>query len=236
MGSKAGLNFNGAKNILALFSAPRRVVIHTGFLLTLSEEEVFSGLGECFRLCATGGTEFLSAFQDRLARYLAGETAQLSDLLVTALAVKRAVIELDEFELNERRAMNYGHSLGHALEALTANEIPHGTAVVLGMLVENEISISEGFLHPQVAMDLLETARPLINRRFVERLQNTDLTMVVDILSKDKKSEGRELKLALMHKPGLIRFHSFSLDEAALYTVEAAVARVVNRLSAPVVA
>jgi 3-dehydroquinate synthase len=128
--------------------------------------------------------------------------------------------------------MNYGHSLGHALEALTDNAIPHGTAVVLGMLIENEISVSEGRLSPAMASELGNTARLLIGQRFIDCLRSVNLDRISDVLAKDKKSEGKELKLALLHEPGVIRFHSFLLDDGAREKVVAAVSNVLDRLSA----
>ena len=66
IGAKSGLNFHGAKNLVGVFSAPRRIVIHTGFLATLPDEDLLSGLGEVFRLSIIGGPEFLDSFEDRL--------------------------------------------------------------------------------------------------------------------------------------------------------------------------
>ena len=230
MGGKAGLNYRGAKNILALFSAPRQVIIHPHFLSTLREEDLLSGLGEVYRLHVTGGPDFLSIYEAGYHRYQFGDRRVLNDLLVSALSVKRAVIEEDEFETDIRRAMNYGHSMGHAFEALTDHAIPHGTAVVLGMLVENQISHGRGLLSSEDLERLRNNARPLITERVRSLMREMDASEILDILGRDKKSEGKVLKLALLEKPGRINFADLALVPETLTLIHEAIAEVVSRL------
>jgi 3-dehydroquinate synthase len=229
MGGKAGLNYKGAKNILALFSAPRRVVIHTGFLSSLLEEDFLSGLGEVYRLHVTGGPEFLSIYEAGYQRYRDGNRRVLNDLLVSALSVKRAVIEEDEFEIDIRRAMNYGHSMGHAFETLTDHAIPHGTAVVLGMLVENEISHSMGLLSSDELVRLRTNAHPLISERVRTLVRVMDTSGILEILGRDKKSEGNVLKLAVLETAGRIKFVDLPLVPQTRTMIQEALAEVVSQ-------
>lgn len=211
IGAKASLNHGSTKNLLALFSAPRRVVIDTGFLGSLSDAAMMSGMGEIFRLHVTGGPEFLAAYQEAAAG-LRG-SARYRALLAGALAVKRAVIEHDEFELDLRRALNYGHSLGHAFEALTEYHIPHGTAVVLGMLVENEIAFRRGALSTRDRDAILAAARPIINRAMVDELARARAEGLMALLRQDKKTVGEVLKLAAPCSIGHIKFIDVPLQE-----------------------
>jgi 3-dehydroquinate synthase len=229
MGGKAGLNYKGAKNILALFSAPRRVVIHTGFLSSLLEEDFLSGLGEVYRLHVTGGPEFLSIYEAGYQRYRDGDRSVLNDLLVSALSVKRAVIEEDEFEIDIRRAMNYGHSMGHAFETLTDHAIPHGTAVVLGMLVENEISHSMDLLSSDELVRLRTNAHPLISERVRSLVCGMDTSGILEILGRDKKSEGNVLKLAVLETAGRINFVDLPLVPQTRTMIQKALAEVVSQ-------
>src|SRR5438552_4188923 len=116
VGGKTGLNYQQTKNLLALFSAPRELLIHTGFLATLSQEDLLSGLGETFRLCVTGGPEFIGYLEQRIDRAVKNDSIVLTELIEASLSVKRAVVEYDEFEIDIRRSMNLGHSVGHAFE------------------------------------------------------------------------------------------------------------------------
>lgn len=211
IGAKASLNHGSTKNLLALFSAPRRVVIDTGFLSSLGEAAMMSGMGEIFRLHVTGGPEFLAAYQQAFSDLR--DAARYRTLLSGALAVKRAVVEQDEFELDLRRALNYGHSLGHAFEALTEYRIPHGTAVVLGMLSENEIAYRRGILPAGDRDAILAAARPIVSPAMVDQLARARAEGLMDLLRQDKKTVGEVLKLAAPCSIGHIKFIDVPLQE-----------------------
>jgi 3-dehydroquinate synthase len=212
VGAKASLNYGSTKNLLALFSAPRRVIIDTGFLSSLSKPDLMSGMGEIFRLHITGGPEFLAEYQKQFAT-LAGNGTKYRTLLAGALAVKRAVIEYDEFELDLRRALNYGHSFGHAFEALTDYRIPHGTAVTLGMLVENEIAHRRSVLSAADRDAMIVAARPILLESMVAELGRVRGDRLLGLLQHDKKTVGSTLKLAVPSRIGHIKFIDVGLDD-----------------------
>lgn len=226
IGAKSGLNFHGAKNLVGVFSAPRRIIIHTGFLSTLSNDDVLSGMGEVFRLSIIGGPEFLENFERRRDDAAAGDLIVLDQLIRTALSVKRSVIEVDEFELDLRRSMNFGHSIGHALEAITQHSIPHGTAVAVGVLVEAEISYQRGMLSKEERLQLLRAGGPIIPDRVRSILSNVALDEILDVLARDKKVEGTVLKLVVPEYIGQIRFIDLPLEPASIPLLREALQRV----------
>jgi len=230
IGGKTGLNHRSTKNLLAIFSAPRRVVIHSGFLPTLSSEDMQSGLGEIFRLHVTGGVDFLAEYEAKFPRYQAGDVSVVPELLVSALSAKRAIIERDEFELDLRRCMNYGHSTGHAFEVLADYAIPHGIAVAVGMLLENQIAMRRGILERQDHQRLLRGVRPLVPRRVLDLLRTLDLERVVDLLSRDKKTEGKTLKLIVLEHVGQIRFIDLPLEPETQALIREALDAVLEEL------
>ncbi|MCX7119782.1 MAG: 3-dehydroquinate synthase, partial [Legionellales bacterium] len=146
IGGKAGVNYRGSKNQLALFSAPQSVMINTEFLRTLAAKDIQSGLGEILKLCITGGKHLVDFFQQSVEFGTAKQFDRFKPLIMNALAVKRAVIEVDEFEQNIRKGLNYGHTIGHVIEAMTDYAIPHGIAVVIGMMIVNQLSFEQGLL------------------------------------------------------------------------------------------
>lgn len=226
VGGKACLNFINTKNLLGLFSAPRQLLIHTGFLKTLSQEEILSGLGEIFRLCLTGGPEFLDRFEELLPAGLKGDAAALNDLIESSLAAKRAVVEYDEFETDIRRAMNLGHSIGHAFEAITHHGIPHGIGVTVGILVESAISRSRGLLSETDYQRLLKLGKPLIPEKTRALLQTIVLDDILDVLRRDKKTEGTVLKLVVVERIGQIRFIDLALEESTIPVLQDALKKV----------
>jgi 3-dehydroquinate synthase len=212
VGGKTALNHKKTKNLLALFSAPRRIIIDAGFLATLARNDWLSGAGEMFRLSITGGPDFLDVFEEEIDAFLNNDMSATIRMTASSLSAKKAVVEFDEFELDLRRSMNYGHSFGHALEALSVYKIPHGTAVTIGILVENEISYRRQLLPKDERNRLMQLGKKIIPVESVDIFRNTALDGVLDLLKRDKKTIGTVLKLATLERIGQMRFLDFSLD------------------------
>jgi 3-dehydroquinate synthase len=230
VGGKTALNHQGTKNLLALFSAPRELVIDAEFLKTLSKNDILSGVGEIFRLCITGGNDFLKIFIDNLQAFLQGDAQASNRLVAASILVKRAIVEFDEFELDIRRSMNYGHSFGHALEALSNYQIPHGIGVTIGILVENEISYGRKMLQAAERNLLLDLGKQIIPADVLEIFANTPLDGILTLFKRDKKTEGTTLKLATLESIGDMRFINFVLDESGEKEVRKAVTEVLKCL------
>ncbi len=124
-----------------------------------------------------------------------------------SLVVKRAVIERDEFELDQRRALNYGHTIGHAIENLSGFAIPHGQAIGLGMAIVNRVAANRG---------MIEAGRPhtpgagvidlIVDDRCRAALGALDLGQLREALSRDKKNTGSTLNLVVMTEVGRLAF------------------------------
>ncbi len=215
IGAKAGVNHGRAKNQLALFSAPREVVIDPAFLATLEEEEIRSGLGEVLKLHLTGGP----FFEERFAAALDGagdglpSLEALQRLVWESLVVKRAVIERDEFELDLRRALNYGHTVGHVIENLSDFEIPHGKAICLGMAIVNQVAVNRGILPAMTQARVGRLIDRVVDARAREALGRLDLGRLSDALSRDKKNTGSMLNLVVMAEAGRLAFLGVENDE-----------------------
>lgn len=232
VGGKTALNHKSTKNLLALFSAPRKIITDTGFLKTLPKEDWFSGVGEIFRLCITGGNDFLEVFDREIDAFLTGDIDATSRLIATSLSAKKAIVEFDEFELDLRRSMNYGHSFGHALEALTGYKISHGLGVTIGILVENEIAYQRGMLAKSERDRLLALGRRILPKESLELFINAKLDGILDLLRRDKKAEGTILKLATLKSIGDMKFIDLELNaegEAELKRAASSVVEVLGR-------
>lgn len=232
VGGKTALNHKDTKNLLALFSAPRRIITDTGFLSTLPDEDWYSGAGEIFRLCITGGEQSLQILEYRSQALLQHDLASTTDLIRAALIVKKAVVEYDEFELDIRRSMNYGHSFGHALESLANYRIPHGMGVTIGILVENEISFRRGALSQGERDRLLRLGNLLVSATSWSIFQELSLDGILDLLKRDKKTEGAVLKLATLNRIGHIAFIDLPLDPQGEEEVKSAAISVVQAIGA----
>lgn len=200
IGAKASINFNGFKNQLGVFHSPAAVRICLGFLETLPEVEIRSGYGEIVKLHLVGSRP---QFAD-LARTLTAagwRNPRLAEFVRASLAVKQAIIEVDEFDDGVRRTLNYGHTFGHALEAVTHHGIPHGLAVAWGMDLINYLACRKGLLPPE---DFDEIHR-FLQARFSWRLpQPIDRAALLAATRRDKKSKDGRMTLVLPRAPGAL--------------------------------
>lgn len=217
IGGKCGLNYQGAKNNLALFSAPSQVVVCPEFLKTLSTADIKSGLGEILKLHIEAGIEFLNhyiKYKPSHSGLLSVENAKA--LTLSALSVKKAVIEKDEFESNYRRSLNYGHTLGHAIEILSKYQIPHGQAITIGLLIKNEMSFRRGFLPELQKEQIKRLAFEIIDPLSIQVMHNLQLAELAQLLKKDKKTLGSIINFVMLYQIGDVKILSIELNEQLL--------------------
>lgn len=229
IGGKTGINYRGAKNQLALFSAPASVIIHPAFLDTLEPDAIYSGLGEILKLCITGGTYFVDLFGQNVKDGHVVSAAAFRKLIMAALTVKKAIVEVDEFELNHRRSLNYGHTLGHAIEVLSDYKIPHGQAVVIGMALVNQMAHRQGMLSAAELQTLNQLCYGLMDGNVMAKLADIRLDSIIALIQKDKKTVGQMTSFVLMQSVGDTRFVKLSLNDELLVSIQDAWQRVLAR-------
>lgn len=222
IGGKASVNYNGVKNQLALFSTPSAVYINYHFLKTLSSNEINSGLGEILKLCIIGGNYFIKLYSENVINGKVKSFSVFKNLIMAALCIKKSVIEADEFELNHRRSLNYGHTLGHAIETLSKYYIPHGQAVVVGMVLANELSYAQGLLSTDNLITLNKLCFNLINQHVLSCLRKITLENIIEVVQKDKKTIGQHVNFILLNAPGNIGIVKLKLNEKLLSDIHSA--------------
>ncbi len=193
IGSKSSINLGSAKNIVGTFYPPKDVWVYPGFLDTLAEKDIRSGIGEIIKVHAIDGP----ASFDRLAGdfdSLASDRALLLRYTHAALEIKRRYIEQDEFDRGVRNIFNYGHSFGHAIESATSYAIPHGVAISIGMDMANFIASERGVL-PRRHHERMHGVLERNYRDFARTPIPVDATL--SALMKDKKNTADALGLIL---------------------------------------
>ncbi len=131
IGGKTGIDFNGRKNILGCFKQPSLVLIDPNTLKTLSKEEYHNGMGELIKHAIIGNANLFRKLEEKLPIDEA--------IIYESLIVKKRVVELDEYDQNERMLLNFGHTFGHIVEL--EQGIKHGQAVAVGMLMAIQMGI-----------------------------------------------------------------------------------------------
>ena len=146
VGGKTGINHPKGKNLIGAFYQPRAVLIDVATLDTLPEREYLSGLGEIVKYGAVLDGEFFRFLEQSAPALLARDRDALIHAVARSCAIKAAVVESDEREGGVRAVLNYGHTMGHAVETLTGySSFLHGEAVAIGMVQAARISQSLGF-------------------------------------------------------------------------------------------
>jgi 3-dehydroquinate synthase len=146
VGGKTGINHPKGKNLIGAFYQPRAVLIDVATLDTLPEREYLSGLGEIVKYGAVLDPDFFSFLEDKAPLLLARDKESLIHAVGRSCAIKGRVVEEDEREGGLRAVLNYGHTLGHAVETLTGyRQYLHGEAVAIGMVQAAGISQHYGY-------------------------------------------------------------------------------------------
>lgn len=227
LGGKTAVNHNSTKNVLGLFSAPRQVFIDPAFIPTLTHDDCMSGGGEIFRLLVTGGPDSFAYFNKYVDDFVIGSTSAIQNLTIGSLSVKQAIVEFDEFELDIRRSMNYGHSIGHAVEALTNYAVPHGQGVAIGILVENRIARNRGMLSAEQDDAIYTAGRKIITNKVWDIFAAIDPGQLLPFLANDKKAVGSMLKLATLQSLGDMKFVDLPLNGEGIQEVKKAIQQVI---------
>jgi 3-dehydroquinate synthase len=197
IGAKTSLNYKAFKNLIGTFYPPSQVIVHTPFLLTQEDVDFYSGLGEVIKLHIIGGIESLHKIAGALPAIERKEPDALKACVYDSLVIKRDYIMDDEFDTGRRNMLNFGHCFGHAIEFAAGYEIPHGQAVVLGMMLAGVVAKERGLLSREFCGFL--SAKLLLPALKVKvRREHLDLARVIEAMQKDKKRVGKGLALVMM--------------------------------------
>jgi 3-dehydroquinate synthase len=198
IGGKTAINLPEGKNLLGAFHQPLLVAIDPEFLRTLPRREWLNGLAEVLKAGFIWDPELLGRLEKARARLFKDQT-ELSDIIHAAAAIKARIVAADEREADQRRLLNFGHTIGHALEAASRYRLPHGQAVAFGMLGALELSVKLADLPPEAAR---YGARLIKDYGLARRLPPLDPQAVLAALPHDKKSQDQSLVFVLLKDLG----------------------------------
>ena len=194
IGGKNGVDIGVYKNMVGTVRQPAFLLYDYSFLKTLPEEEWINGFAEIIKhACIRDAAMFKKLEQSEFAKLVRNKKA-VGDLVERNARIKTKIVQQDEFEKADRRLLNFGHTLGHALENLY--QLPHGQAVSLGITAACELSqILSSFSESQRVIDLLDKFGLPTDAEF-------DKGKVLEILKKDKKKEKDFINYILLEKIG----------------------------------
>ncbi len=218
VGGKTGINHSKGKNLLGAFHQPGMVLIDTQTLNTLPLREFRAGLAEVVKYGAIMDSEFLEWLEDSVEAINSRQTAALAYLIRRSVECKARVVAADETEAGIRAILNFGHSFGHALEAITAySKYLHGEAVAIGMVIAATLSEQRGLCTAGIAARLSRLLQSLgLPTSLPKQVSNA---AILEALQLDKKALAGGLRLILLEHAGRATIDSASSNrqiEAAL--------------------
>ena len=198
IGGKTSLNYKGYKNLIGSFYPPIAVWIDPYFLGTLQTQDFYSGLGEVIKLHIMGGEPKIQQILKEYDAICNRDITTLESAIQTSLEIKRGYIIDDEFDLGKRNMLNYGHCFGHALESVTNFRISHGQAVVVGMILANNIARKRHLLSEKRCQFIEEKLlMPTLQTKILPGDFQSDL--IIKAMMKDKKRTGSGLVLVMIN-------------------------------------
>jgi len=199
VGGKVGVDFAGCKNIVGAFKQPSLVYINTDTLNTLPEREFAAGMGEVIKYGFICDKTFLNYLEENADAICKLKHEQLSYIIASSCRFKAMVVSADETELGLRAILNFGHTIGHAIESAKNFAFLHGECVGLGMKAAMYIAFQRGY----VSSEDLKVLDKLLNIYALPRtVEGLDIDTLFLFLSKDKKSENGIIKFILPNPVG----------------------------------
>ncbi|ADH85005.1 3-dehydroquinate synthase [Desulfurivibrio alkaliphilus] len=183
VGGKTGVDIPEGKNLVGTFYQPRRVYIDTAVLERLPEGELLNGLAEVIKYGMIYDAAFLRRLKEQRQAILALERPVLAGVIARCCAIKAEVVAADEREADLRRILNFGHTLGHAVEAASGYTLAHGRAVAIGMAAVGEIAADKGLWRQEEADELRQLLTeyglpvqvpPELDRQQIKKYLKTD--------------------------------------------------------------
>ncbi|MBI2135525.1 3-dehydroquinate synthase [Candidatus Woesearchaeota archaeon] len=200
IGGKVGVDLDSGKNILGMFSQPKKVYIDIDYLETLPISELENGLAEIIKHGIIADKALFIYIEKNLCKIFMRNVAALKRIIINSVKIKKAIVEKDEKESLLRMKLNFGHTTGHAIEALSNYRIKHGMAVALGMLIESRIANKLGLLKSfdMLRINLLVRRAGLnIHDNVFRVVKKANLNKLVLLMHHDKKTFNGDIRFIL---------------------------------------
>ncbi|WP_430400761.1 3-dehydroquinate synthase [Flavobacterium sp.] len=208
IGGKNGVDLGNLKNQIGIIREPKAVLVDPHFLTTLSSREMRSGLAEMLK----HGLIFDKEYWNKFKNLTNLNTDDLNELIYKSIQIKNTIVSQDLTENGIRKSLNFGHTLGHAIESyFLENEnkesLLHGEAIAIGMILESYISKEKNLISESEYLEIKE----LINSLYEKiEFNNSDIQKIIDLLIFDKKNEFGTIQFALLEGIGKIKINQTS--------------------------
>ncbi|MDH3004594.1 MAG: 3-dehydroquinate synthase [Candidatus Shikimatogenerans sp. JK-2022] len=209
IGGKNGINFLKLKNEIGIIKKPINIYINYKFLKTLPDKEIISGFGEILKY----GLIYDKKYWNYIKKINIHNIEKIKNkdwkrIIYKAVEIKNKIVKKDPFELlGYRKILNFGHTIGHALESfflLKKHPITHGEAILLGMICESWISYKKGMLKEKEYKEILSTILKFVKIKIIKKKYFKN---ILDFIGNDKKNLNNKIYFVLLNKIGASKFN-----------------------------
>lgn len=211
IGGKNGVDLGSLKNQIGVINQPKMVLIDTTFLQTLSQREMKSGLAEMLKHGLIYDQKYWEAFSD-LAEL---DFSEFDTLIYRSVEIKTKIVEQDPTEQNIRKSLNFGHTLGHAIESYflensLKENLLHGEAIACGMVLESHLSWQKGLLSTE---EYNKIKKAILQNYDRVSFDEVDIQNILELLIHDKKNEYGNVNFVLLDGIGSIKINQVVENE-----------------------
>lgn len=214
VGGKNGVDLGNLKNQIGVFNLPVMVLVNTEFLETLPQNEMRSGLAEMLK----HGLIFDKNYWEKFLDLKELDYADFDTLIHRSVAIKNEIVTIDPTEKNIRKSLNFGHTLGHAIESyfLESDQkttLLHGEAIAVGMILESYIAYKKSLLNNAEYVEIKEAIKAIFDDIAFD---TNDIDPILELLIHDKKNEYGSIQFALIDGIGNIKINQLVENELIL--------------------
>lgn len=217
IGGKTGVDFDGYKNMVGAFHMPKLVYMNVSTLKTLDERQYFSGFAEIMKHGLIKDHLFYEWLLDNMYEICERDPAILEEMVMKSSSIKKMVVEKDPTEKGDRALLNFGHTIGHAIEKAKNFELYHGECVALGCVAAAYISWKKELLSMDEYYEIRDMFVPF---NLPISVENIDPEEIVKLTKSDKKMEAGTIKFILLKKVGKAIIDTSVTDEEILAAVK----------------
>ena len=199
IGGKTGVDFKAFKNMVGAFHQPLLCFMNTKTLKTLDRRQFLSGLGEVIKAALIKDKTFYEWIKTHFEKINALDEVTLEEMIYRACLIKREVVQNDPTEKGERALLNFGHTLGHAIEKCAGFSLYHGECVVLGMISALHICMERGYVTKEEFEDVYDLFKSFGYKLTVSGLSTDE---ILETVKSDKKAEAGVVKFILLERIG----------------------------------
>lgn len=215
IGGKTGIDMDNVKNIIGTFTQPQAVFIHNAFLSTLDPRELRSGYAEVIKHGLIYDVNLFNKVKNI-------KPAELSpELIYRSVEIKNEVVKADPFEKGLRKILNFGHTIGHAVESYSLQHdkkpLLHGEAIAIGFICEAYLSAKKNKLTKEELREIIEAIRAVYPAYKVAKSSYSDL---LELMKNDKKNSGGKISFSLLNKIGACDFDSYCTEVEILESLD----------------